>query len=87
MTMDTLNLAPGPPDDSNPVTQEIADEVADEEDKLSNTHESRLSFVMIVAEKSLSSLKGTSRTQISILKQGRHQDDLYSLLTCLTSPG
>jgi Vacuolar membrane-associated protein Iml1 len=52
----------------------------DDEDEsmthLSNTHTLRLAFVMLVTEKSLSSLKGTARTQISLLRQVA---DLYQL--------
>lgn len=43
---------------------------------ISNTHVQRLSFVMVVTEKSLSSLKGSARTQVSILRQ---VTDLYKL--------
>jgi hypothetical protein len=44
--------------------------------KASTTHTLRLSFVLLVAENSLTSLKGNARTQISMLRQVA---DLYSL--------
>lgn len=43
---------------------------------LSHTHSLRLSFVMLVTEKTLTSLKGSARTQVSILRQVA---DLYHL--------
>jgi hypothetical protein len=44
--------------------------------KMSATHNLRLSFVLLVTEKTLTSLKGNARTQISMLRQVA---DLYSL--------
>ena len=44
--------------------------------QLASTHTERLSFVMLVSEKSLTSLKGSARTQVSIL---RPIADLYNL--------
>lgn len=44
--------------------------------QISSTHTLRLSFVMKVTEKSLASLKGSARTQVSIL---RRVADLYEL--------
>lgn len=38
--------------------------------KILSTHTLRLSIVMLVAEKTLTSLKGQARSQISILRQG-----------------
>lgn len=46
--------------------------------EISTTHKLRLSFVMLVTEKSLKSLKASSRTHISILRQVA---DLYQLST------
>jgi hypothetical protein len=43
---------------------------------ISSTHRLRLSFVMLVSEKTLTSLKGPARTQVSILRQIA---DLYQL--------
>jgi hypothetical protein len=43
---------------------------------MSQTHQLRLSFIMLVTEKTLTSLKGSARTQISIL---RPVADLYKL--------
>jgi Vacuolar membrane-associated protein Iml1 len=43
---------------------------------LSHTHRLRLSFVMLVTEKTLTSLKGSARAQVSILRQVA---DLYHL--------
>lgn len=45
-------------------------------DYLFKTHTLRLSFVMLVSEKTLTSLKGSARTQVSILRQVA---DLYHL--------
>jgi hypothetical protein len=44
--------------------------------KVSTTHKLRLSFVLLVTDKTLTSLKGNTRTQISMLRQVA---DLYSL--------
>lgn len=44
--------------------------------KVNTTHKLRLSFVLLVTDKTMSSLKGTTRTQISMLRQVA---DLYSL--------
>ena len=44
--------------------------------KISSTHTLRLSFVMMVGEKTLTSLKGNSRSQVSMLRQVA---DLYNL--------
>ena len=44
--------------------------------KLSTTHKIRLSFVLLVTEKTLTTLRGNTRTQISMLRQVA---DLYSL--------
>lgn len=54
--------------------------LGDEDDDLwltlLNTHRLRLSFVMLVTDKTLTSLKGSARTQVSILRQVA---DLYHL--------
>lgn len=44
--------------------------------KISSTHKLRLAFVLLVTEKTLTSLKGNARTQVSMLRQVA---DLYSL--------
>ena len=44
--------------------------------KVSSTHNLRLSFVLLVTEKTLTTLKGNTRTQVSMLRQVA---DLYSL--------
>ena len=48
----------------------------DDWSKISTTHKLRLSFVLLVAENTLTSLKGNTRTQVSMLRQVA---DLYSL--------
>lgn len=48
----------------------------DEWSKVSTTHKLRLSFVLLVTDKTLTSLKGNTRTQVSMLRQVA---DLYSL--------
>lgn len=39
--------------------------------KVSTTHQLRLSFTMLVTEKTLTSLKSSARTQVSILRNGK----------------
>ena len=66
MTMDTV-LGSHLPDLG------VYDTAAEEDDTLSqisSTHSLRLSFVMLVTEKTLTSLKESARTQVSMLRQG-----------------
>jgi hypothetical protein len=44
--------------------------------KVATTHSLRLAWVMLVSEKTLTSLKGSARTQVSLLRQVA---DLYNL--------
>ena len=55
---------------------ESHDDENDELSKMSTTHKLRLSFVLLVSEKTLTSLKGSARTQVSMLRQVA---DLYNL--------
>jgi hypothetical protein len=76
MTTDTHQLDVGM--DSSLQLVESNDE-ADMDDtcsKVSMTHRLRLAFVLLVTEKTLTSLKGNARTQVSMLRQVA---DLYSL--------
>jgi hypothetical protein len=68
MTVETVDLQPAESHD------EDAD--ADVWSKVSTSHKLRLSFVLLVTEKTLNSLKGNTRTQVSMLRQVA---DLYSL--------
>ena len=52
------------------------DTMDDPSSKLGKSHKLRLSFVLLVTEKTLTTLKGNTRTQISMLRQVA---DLYSL--------
>jgi len=59
--------------------EDDGDEFTQEDDALSiieKTHKLRFSFVMLVTEKTLTSLKGSARTQVSMLRQVA---DLYKL--------
>jgi hypothetical protein len=52
-------------------SQEEANADSDLLSRISSTHSLRLSFVMLVTEKSLTSLKGQARSQISMLRQSK----------------
>jgi hypothetical protein len=67
MTIDTHQLDAG--DIPHPESHDHDDD--DVWSKVSITHKMRLSFVLLVTEKTLTSLKGNTRTQISMLRQGR----------------
>lgn len=67
MTMDTILGS------SIPESGETIDD-GDEDDtmsRISQTHTERFSFVMLVTEGTLTSLKETARTQVSMLRQGK----------------
>ena len=73
MTVDTHQL--DVPDSLQPA--ESHDEEGDDAiSKISSTHRLRLAFVLLVTEKTLTSLKGNARTQVSMLRQVA---DLYAL--------
>ncbi|KAI2513199.1 Pfam:DUF3608 [Fragilaria crotonensis] len=81
MTMDTTLAAPATTNETDLGVQSMdsLDELTGEEDlfsKIGSTHTLRTSFVMLVTERTLTSLKGQARTQISILRQIA---DLYQL--------
>jgi hypothetical protein len=78
MTVDTLTGIPFvlPETDLGIVDSGDGDDDDDVMSKLSTTHTLRLSIVMVVTEKTLTSLKGSSRSQVSILRQIA---DLYNL--------
>jgi hypothetical protein len=63
---------------SIPESGETIDD-GDEDDtmsRISHTHTERFSFVMLVTEGTLTSLKETARTQVSMLRQGK--DDVVA---------
>ena len=80
MTMDTqhLDIMEGGIQHMDSLDEDIADHGTGgvSWSKVSTTHKLRLSFVLLVTEKTLTSLKGNTRTQISMLRQVA---DLYSL--------
>jgi hypothetical protein len=81
MTMDTTLAAPATTNEADLGVQSMdsLDELTGEEDlfsKIGSTHTLRTSFVMLITERTLTSLKGQARTQISILRQIA---DLYHL--------
>jgi hypothetical protein len=82
MTVDTHQLdifgATIHPTDSNDLAWDDTNENDASLSKIASTHRLRLSFVLKVTEKTLSSMKGNSRTQISMLRQVA---DLYNLST------
>jgi hypothetical protein len=57
-------------------TESNEDDGDDNWSKVSTTHKLRLSFVLLVTEKTLTTLKGNARTQVSMLRQVA---DLYNL--------
>jgi hypothetical protein len=57
-------------------TESIEDDGDDNWSKVNTTHKLRLSFVLLVTEKTLTTLKGNTRTQVSMLRQVA---DLYKL--------
>ena len=80
MTMDTQHLdileAGYSHTDSHEEEEHGGNFAGDEWSKVSTTHKLRLSFVLLVAENTLTSFKGNARTQVSMLRQVA---DLYSL--------
>lgn len=82
MTADTATYATATPLDSSHQLLDFHLSMTgdnDEEDmwmNLTQTHSLRMSFIMLVTEKTLTSLKGSARTQVSILRQVA---DLYQL--------
>lgn len=79
MTMDTqhLDMIEAGIHHTDSQDEDTADhQGADGWSKVVTTHQLRLSFVLLVTDKTLTSLKGNTRTQISMLRQVA---DLYSL--------
>jgi hypothetical protein len=76
--MSDMTVETQQPDIRDMQTMESNDDDATDDtwSKLSTTHTLRLSFVLLVTEKMLTTLKGNTRTQISMLRQIA---DLYSL--------
>jgi Vacuolar membrane-associated protein Iml1 len=92
MTVDSVYT---PSVDSQPSDTEKLDEAPgdqgeddDDEEDWHATHQQRLSFIMVVTEKTWTSLKGSARTQVSLLRSvaDLYQLSAYDMVTIHTIP-